>query len=249
MLKRYFFLMFVLVMFQAAAYAAPVTSMFGWRIHPISGVERFHTGTDIGYEYGEPVQAMLPGKVVFAGVWGGYGNCVILEHAGGDHTLYGHMSEITVPEGRNVGIYEEIGKIGSTGYSTGPHLHLEWWHNGEYVDPLPLFNLSSSEAYAYAPVADNGPIEAAMAGMGGGDDGMMEGLGFGFNEELKAPPAQAKRPVKKKKQRIALDYTREQLEQMKQAARQEAVAEAKRQLKAEEENNREQVFFRFGFDR
>lgn len=126
---------------SATCWAAPITSPFGWRVHPITGKWSFHSGTDIGYSYGDPVNAMLPGKVVYAAPWGGYGNCVILEHAGGDHTLYGHMSAIQCWYGEEVAKGQQLGLVGATGNATGPHLHLEWWHNGVYTDPIGLWNL------------------------------------------------------------------------------------------------------------
>ena len=110
--------------------AAPITSPFGWRTHPITGEWKFHSGVDIGYDYGTDITAMLPGTVVYAAPWDGYGNCVILEHENGDHTLYGHCSEIYVSYGQYVNKGDVIAAVGSTGNSTGPHLHLEWWHNG-----------------------------------------------------------------------------------------------------------------------
>lgn len=265
-----FFLFLFLIQFNLNCQAVEVTSPFGWRIHPIAGVERFHTGADLGYAMGDLAPAMLPGKVAFAGVWGGYGNCIILEHINGDHTLYGHLNSIYVKEGQYVGLHQAIGAVGSTGYSTGPHLHLEWWHNGEYVNPLPLFEMPPEMAYAYAPVnvaptpTYNAPIQATMnpEGMGvfSSDDmvalndmNAMDGFGFGFNLDEKKKAEKAEK-MKKEKQRkmekkaLPMDYTKEQLEQMKIAVKTEAIEEAKRQLKKEEEAKKERMFFRFGFD-
>ena len=127
------------------AYAdVPVTSPFGWRIHPIYGGMRFHTGADIGYEGGTEVLAMLPGEVEFADWWSGYGKCVILKHDGGDHTLYGHMDMIDVKKGDTVMRGSVLGTVGQTGVATGPHLHLEYWKNGQYVDPLVLYGMAGS---------------------------------------------------------------------------------------------------------
>ena len=245
-----FLFVFFFVFLQTTCFAVEVTSPFGWRIHPISGVEKFHTGVELGYYKGDYVFAILPGSVVFAGPWGGYGNCVILEHTNGDHTLYGHMQTIGVMQGQTVALHEPIGLVGSTGYSTGPHLHLEWWHNGDYVDPLPLYSLSPVEAYMYAPPRYDAPIQAVMASETGGE---VEGFGFGFDKEgISADIGkEEKKPIKKAKpkRQAPMDYTKEQMEQMKRAVMAEAVAEARRQLKAEEEAKKEQVFFKLGFDK
>lgn len=114
----------------------PITSPFGYRIHPILGYARLHAGTDFGAAYGSPVWAAKSGEVIFAGWNGGYGNCVIIAHAGGLSTLYGHMSELAVREGAAVGQGETIGWVGSTGASTGPHLHFEVWVGGSPIDPM-----------------------------------------------------------------------------------------------------------------
>lgn len=138
-MRKWFGLVVALVLLARSCWAVPVTSPFGWRVHPITGQYKFHAGVDLGYEYGDPVRAMMPGKVVYCYWWGGYGNCVILEHPNGDHTLYGHMSRIDVGYGQEVVQGQALGRIGSTGLSTGPHLHLEWWHNGTYMDPMGFF--------------------------------------------------------------------------------------------------------------
>ena len=119
--------------------AAEITSPFGWRVHPVSGEYKFHTGIDVGYEYGTPIIAMLDGRVVYAAEYGGYGKCVILEHENGDYTLYAHCSELRAEYGSKVTQGEVIAYVGDTGIATGPHLHLELWRQGEYVDPVVLF--------------------------------------------------------------------------------------------------------------
>lgn len=121
------------------AESVSVTSDFGWRMHPIYGYEKFHTGVDLGYSYGSPVGALDAGTVVLADWYGGYGNCVIVQHDNGDSTLYGHLARIMAEPGERVEAGHLIGYSGSTGVSTGPHLHVEWWHDGQYCDPLPLF--------------------------------------------------------------------------------------------------------------
>ena len=122
-----------------SAHEVSVTSDFGWRVHPVYGYEKFHTGVDLGYSYGSPVGSLDAGTVVLAGWNGGYGNCVVVEHDNGDCTLYGHLARVVAEEGERVEAGRLIGYSGSTGVSTGPHLHVEWWHNGQYCDPLPLF--------------------------------------------------------------------------------------------------------------
>jgi murein DD-endopeptidase MepM/ murein hydrolase activator NlpD len=113
-----------------------VTSGFGYRIHPIFNVRKMHTGIDIDGDTGDPIKAAAGGTVVSAGWRGGYGKCVVISHGGGLATLYGHMLQIAVSAGDKVTKGEVIGKVGSTGYSTGSHLHFEVRVNGEPVDPL-----------------------------------------------------------------------------------------------------------------
>lgn len=105
---------------------APITSLFGWRIHPITGNQRFHAGTDLGAPLGTPVLAAYPGSVEVADYMGGYGLTVVLNHnKSTQQTLYGHLSEIFVEPGEWVEQGTVIGRVGSTGNSTGPHLHFE----------------------------------------------------------------------------------------------------------------------------
>ncbi len=108
------------------AIPAPITSIFGWRIHPISGNSSLHTGTDLGAPMGTPVLAALTGRVIMADFFGGYGLAIALEHnAGAQQTLYAHLSEIFVKPGEIVKQGAVLGRVGSTGNSTGPHLHFE----------------------------------------------------------------------------------------------------------------------------
>ncbi|MEB3293298.1 MAG: M23 family metallopeptidase [Synechococcales bacterium] len=103
-----------------------ITSVFGWRIHPITGDQRMHTGTDLGAPMGTPVLAALTGRVLLSDFLGGYGLTVALEHAQGtQQTLYAHLSEIFVKPGETVQQGTVIGRVGNTGNSTGPHLHFE----------------------------------------------------------------------------------------------------------------------------
>lgn len=105
---------------------APITSLFGWRIHPITGNRRFHSGTDLGGAMATPVLAAYAGNVVIADSLGGYGLTIVLEHIKfNQQTLYAHMSEIFVQPGEWVEQGTVIGRVGSTGNSTGPHLHFE----------------------------------------------------------------------------------------------------------------------------
>lgn len=113
----------------------PVTSNFGWRTHPILGTERFHSGIDFGADYGSLVYASARGKVIYADWYGGYGNAVIIDHGNGMTTLYGHCSELYVKDGDVVEKGQPISAVGSTGFSTGPHLHFELRANGEPTDP------------------------------------------------------------------------------------------------------------------
>jgi murein DD-endopeptidase MepM/ murein hydrolase activator NlpD len=108
------------------AVPAPITSLFGWRIHPISGTQKLHTGTDIGAPMGTPVMAAMPGRVILADDMGGYGLTVAIEHDNGvRQTLYAHMSQLFVRPGDVVQQGTVIGRVGSTGASTGAHLHFE----------------------------------------------------------------------------------------------------------------------------
>lgn len=113
-----------------------LTSAFGYRMHPILGYARFHGGLDFGADYGAPIRAATRGKVLFAGWYGGYGQTVILDHGNNVTTLYGHADEIYVSEGQVIQRGESIAAVGSTGFSTGPHLHFEVRLGGEPVDPM-----------------------------------------------------------------------------------------------------------------
>lgn len=115
--------------------SGPITSEFGWRIHPITGDSRFHSGLDIGGDYGMDVHAAASGTVTYAGWISGYGNAVIIDHGGGITTLYGHNQSLNVSEGQSVAQGQVIAACGSTGNSTGPHCHFEVRQNGEPVSP------------------------------------------------------------------------------------------------------------------
>ncbi|MGE4354382.1 MAG: murein hydrolase activator EnvC [Oscillospiraceae bacterium] len=114
-----------------------VTSGFGWRIHPIFGDERFHSGVDITANSGEPIYAADDGTVQTAVYSASYGNYVVINHGNGYTTLYAHMSSMAVSAGQSVSKGQVIGYVGSTGWATGPHLHYEVAYNGSRVDPMP----------------------------------------------------------------------------------------------------------------
>ena len=113
----------------------PITSEFGWRTHPIFGTQRYHSGLDIGGDYGLPIVAAASGTVIHAGWISGYGYTVIIDHGGGITTLYGHNESLLVGEGESVSQGQTIALCGSTGNSTGPHCHFEVRENGEPVSP------------------------------------------------------------------------------------------------------------------
>ena len=118
-----------------------ITSYFGGRANPFSGYGYdYHPGIDIGNDYGAPIYAGADGHVEFAGWFGGYGRYVKISHGYGYETAYGHMSSIAVSSGDYVKKGEVIGYVGSTGYSTGPHLHYEVIINGQDSDPLELIH-------------------------------------------------------------------------------------------------------------
>lgn len=114
----------------------PITSPFGYRVHPIFGTQIFHSGMDIGVDTGTPVLAADSGVVVDACWISGYGYTVIIDHGNGLSTLYAHNSELAVSAGQTVSQGQVVAYSGSTGYSTGPHLHFEVRVNGTPVDPL-----------------------------------------------------------------------------------------------------------------
>jgi murein DD-endopeptidase MepM/ murein hydrolase activator NlpD len=114
---------------------ARLSSGFGMRFHPVLGYSRMHQGVDFAARTGTPILASAGGMVVFSGWGGGYGNVVVLDHGKGMRTRYAHMHRIGVRNGQRVEQGQNIGQVGSTGLSTGPHLHYEVWQNGKPVDP------------------------------------------------------------------------------------------------------------------
>ncbi len=119
----------------------PITDYFGFRTSPTVG---FHSGLDIGAPRGTPIQAAAKGKVILASWYSTFGNCVIIDHGYGYKTLYGHMSKILVAEGDIVEKGDVIGQVGSTGFSTGNHLHFEVVENGTKKNPLNYITLNSN---------------------------------------------------------------------------------------------------------
>ncbi|MBQ6782248.1 MAG: M23 family metallopeptidase [Treponema sp.] len=115
-----------------------LTSRFGIRNDPFTGVKSSHTGVDMACPTGTPIYASMSGKVVYAGWSNIFGNYVIINHGNGYQTLYGHMSKTLARKGQSVSQGTRIGLVGSTGYSTGPHLHFTVYKNGKLVDPLTL---------------------------------------------------------------------------------------------------------------
>ena len=125
-----------------------ITSVFGYRTHPITGVYKLHTGVDIAGPgiSGKPIMAANAGTVIKAGYNRGYGNYVVIDHGGGYSTLYGHASRLAVSAGQSVARGDTIAYVGTTGYSTGYHLHFEIIENGEYKNPLSYFNINFTYA-------------------------------------------------------------------------------------------------------
>ena len=118
-----------------------VTSRFGRRSDPFNNTTRMHRGLDIAARQGTPIRPIRPGKVVFSGSRGGLGNAVIIDHGEGIRSVYGHCHELNVRAGDTVGAGTVIATVGSTGRSTGPHLHLEVHQNGEAVNPEPFVGM------------------------------------------------------------------------------------------------------------
>lgn len=116
-----------------------VSSGFGMRWHPLGGGAKFHGGVDFPAPVGTSVYATAPGVVVFSGWNGGYGLSLAIEHGSGTVTLFGHLSRISVSSGDPVSLGQIIGQVGSTGRSTGPHLHYEVRRGGRPVDPRSYF--------------------------------------------------------------------------------------------------------------
>jgi murein DD-endopeptidase MepM/ murein hydrolase activator NlpD len=157
--------------------ASSVRSPYGFRRDPFTGGGRMHTGIDIKADYGESVGASAAGAVLFAGVRGGYGNLVILDHGDGITSYYAHLSSIRVVVGETVAAGQVLGAVGSTGRSTGPHLHYEVRAFSRAVDPFAAIKIDSGRIFANGKAVtieaiDGGdeeePAAAATAGRGKG---------------------------------------------------------------------------------
>jgi len=153
----------------------PVTSGFGWRADPYTGQSRFHAGVDIAADTGTPIRVPLAGQVVFAGEYGGYGLVVVVQHSPQLATLYGHASAIYVPVGQWVNPGDVLAAVGSTGRSTGPHVHFEVRQqtpeSSGFVDPLEFLTWleqSPSERLASRPAPPPVPTHAGRESAVGG---------------------------------------------------------------------------------
>ena len=126
--------------------APRLSSGYGKRTHPIYHSTRHHKGVDLAAPENAHVRAIATGTVVFADEYGGYGKLVTVKHKAGYSSLYGHLSEIRVNPGERIKAGDIVGRVGSTGNVTGPHLHFEWRHQGEPIDPLTVFPALAAEA-------------------------------------------------------------------------------------------------------
>lgn len=117
-----------------------ISSPYGYRVHPIYKTQKFHSGVDLAAPGGSNILAAADGVVVMSGWNGGYGNCLVIDHGGGTSTLYGHASKLLVSKGAKVTKGQVIAKVGTTGNSTGNHLHFEVLINGKTTNPMPYIS-------------------------------------------------------------------------------------------------------------
>ncbi len=160
-----------------------VTSGFGMRSHPLLGYSRMHKGVDYGAAYGSPIFAVTDGVVGFSGWHGGHGNYVLLKHAGNMMSGYAHMSRILARAGTRVSAGQVIGYVGSTGLSTGPHLHFEVYRNGQAVNPTSVKFARTAQLAG----AELGRFRARLASL----------LGVGTKAAPKVQSAEAGKPKPK----------------------------------------------------
>lgn len=126
--------------------APKLSSVYGNRKHPLYRTTRHHNGVDLAAPENSHVRAIASGTVVFADSYAGFGKLVTIKHKAGYSSLYGHLSEIRVNPGDRIKAGDILGRVGSTGNVTGPHLHFEWRRKGEPIDPLKVFPALASEA-------------------------------------------------------------------------------------------------------
>jgi murein DD-endopeptidase MepM/ murein hydrolase activator NlpD len=159
---------------DAAALPLPLTnrvsSAYGMRVDPFDGTRRFHSGVDIAAAYGKEVPAAGAGQVVFSGAQGGYGNTVVIEHADGIRTRYAHLASIQVEAGSAVDAGTIIGRVGSSGRSTGPHLHFEVLQNGQPVNPEVAATRFAGQLKFGGVVADSSGSQPSVLGVAVGVD-------------------------------------------------------------------------------
>lgn len=154
----------------AANLGGPISSKYGYRRDPFSGATRFHAGIDIAAAYGREVPAAGAGTVVFSGEQGGYGNTVVVEHDSGLRTRYAHLSSIQVEAGSTVQAGAVVGRVGSTGRSTGPHLHFEVLQDGRSVDPAVAATRFAGQLKIQGLVADLPNSQPSALGVAVGVD-------------------------------------------------------------------------------
>lgn len=128
-----------------------IRSGFGARVDPLTGKRAFHPGVDLTAPYRTPVYSTAPGTVSFAGVLGGYGKTVEIDHGHGIVTRFAHLHRIAVARGQTIGLHQKVGELGSTGRSTGPHLHYEVLVNDDPVDPEKFLQVGAESTVAPAP--------------------------------------------------------------------------------------------------
>lgn len=186
---------------------SPVSSVFGWRMHPIHNTWRFHSGTDFAAEQGTPIVAPLSGIVALADFVGGYGLTVTIDHTGGKtQTLFGHMSEIFVRPGQYVRQGEVVGRVGNTGHSTGPHLHFEVRQQdaqGSWVAVDPGRYLEGSLAQLMQ-VLRNEPLQLSPIPIAQSPFKIQPSLSTGLLPLLQQQP-QMQTPAQAQQQQIALN--------------------------------------------
>lgn len=126
------------ILFEWPVAARGINSLFGYRKDPMDGARRFHAGVDLDASYGEVIRAAAPGTVAWASWYKGHGRQVVIEHVGGFRSSYSHLAQTLVQEGDQVRQGQPIGQLGSSGRSTGPHLHFEISRHGAPLDPLDI---------------------------------------------------------------------------------------------------------------